>query len=173
MSLFKKKKKESVVFTPVEIPAPLKPEAKEETLRVAGVSFRKKEIESLAKENYEYDLSKRELIDEGLVDEKVWEYDFFPEVIELIPEPDNEEDPNAVKVVIDGAHVGYIKSGKCTHVKKLLAADKILNISAEITGGKYKYVREDYDDYKDKETYELETGETDSYSIALTLKIKE
>lgn len=145
------------------------PRYKTENHHVTGTSYRQKEIESLGEENPIYEYSKRELIDEEYEGEKVYYYDFNPSTVELIEEPDNKFDPNAVKVVIDSVHVGYIKKGSCTHVKNLLKSGRIAKIDAEIHGGKYKILYSEYDEDKDKEVYEVETGESNYY---VTVEIK-
>ena len=145
------------------------PQYKTENHHVTGTSYRQKEIESLGEENPIYEYSKRELIDEEYEGEKVYYYDFNPSTVELIEEPDNKFDPNAVKVVIDSVHVGYIKKGSCTHVKNLLKSGRIAKIDAEIHGGKYKILYSEYDEDKDKEVYEVETGESNYY---VTVEIK-
>ena len=142
---------------------------KTENHHVTGTSYRQKEIESLGEENPIYEYSKRELIDEEYEGEKVYYYDFNPSTVELIEEPDNKFDPNAVKVVIDSVFVGYIKKGSCTHVKNLLKSGRIAKIDAEIHGGKYKLLYSEYDEDKDKEVYEVETGESNYY---VTVEIK-
>ena len=81
------------------------PQYKTENHHVTGTSYRQKEIESLGEENPIYEYSKRELIDEEYEGEKVYYYDFNPSTVELIEEPDNKFDPNAVKVVIDSVDV--------------------------------------------------------------------
>lgn len=130
---------------------------------VAGVSFRQEDIESLGYENEDYELTKKEIIDSYLTDERIYEYEFECGKVELIPEPDNPHDPNAVKVIIDGIHVGYIKKGSCSRVKSLLASPKFKYTEAEIMGGKYKLVHEEYDG-----TYTLERDKTD-YHIKIKI----
>lgn len=105
-----------------------------------------------------------------MIDEEIYQYRFHPQKVELVPEPDNKYDSNAVKVIVDGVHVGYIKKGSCTHVKKLLAEDRILNINCKIGGGKFKIITEDYDPEKDKDVYALERDEREYW---VELKIKE
>lgn len=140
------------------------------TYRVAGTSFRSDAIASLGEENDDYCASKRDLIDEDMIDEEIYQLQFHPEKVELVPEPDNEFDPNAVKVIVDGVHVGYIKKGSCAHVKRILSEDRILNISCNIGGGKFKIITEDYDPEKDKDVYTLERDEREYW---VELKIKE
>lgn len=138
---------------------------------IAGTSYRQNNIKQLGVLNYEYDLTKTEIINELLYDEKIYQYNFYPESVVLEEEPDNIHDPNAIKVIIDDIFVGYIKRGSCNHIKKLIREDKIQSISAEIYGGKYKTVFSDYDVEKDKEIYQMDKGETDFFvSIYITLK---
>ena len=143
----------------------------ERTYHVAGTTFNENAILSLSSENPDYEMSKRDLIDSGMTDEKIWEYEFDPSNVELIPEPENPHDPNAVKVVVDGEHVGYIKKGSCKHILKLIAEDRILRIDCKMGGGNYKIVSEDYDDEKDKEVYTLERDKT-NYFVVLTIREK-
>lgn len=146
-------------------PAP--PKQERERHKIAGTSFRTKEIMSLGHENPNYDLKKTELINENLIDEKIYQFEFYPSKVELVEEPDNEYDKNAIKVIIDNVHVGYIKKGSCSHIKKLIREDKIKNISAEIKGGKYKIIYDD-NEFEDKPKYLLEK---DSHEIGISIYI--
>ena len=128
--------------------------------KVAGVTHYVDNILELATEDPDYDLSKRELIAEDRVQERVWKYFFAPQKVELVPEDDNPQDPKAIKVVVDGQHVGYIKSGSCAHLRKVMDRGGIADIDCVIGGGPYKYVALEYDDETDKEIYTLEKDET-------------
>ncbi len=136
---------------------------KTERFHVAGVSYHIDDIEALGKDNPEYDLTKTEMIDAGLEDERIYEYEFFPSDVQLIEEPDNKYDPNAIKVVIDNTHVGYIKKGSCSRIRKLLRSGKIRKIDAEIGGGKYKYLYSEYDYDKDKDVYFIDKDKKDYF----------
>lgn len=170
---------DSVVLKPSS-PAPITPASakasslssgetkqKSESHKVAGTSYHINEIMSLAFENSDYNLSKKEMIEQSLIDEKVFQYTFSPIKTELIPEPTNAHDPNAVKVIVDGSHVGYIKSGSCSHIKKLLQSGIDLKITSDFFGGNYKLVTEDYDD-DGNERYSLEK---DSYDFSIKVTI--
>ena len=124
------------------------PELKQETHKVAGVSFRQDALRALGTKNPDFDKTKRALIDENRIDETIYEYSFSPKKVELIHEPDNpySENGNAVKVVVDGQHIGYIKSGSSAHVLKLIEADRIQHVDCFIGGGRSKIVTEDEDD---------------------------
>lgn len=104
--------------------------------KVAGVAHYKENILSFAQSNAQYSLSKKEMIanDFGTV----YEYSFRTGKTELIPEPTNQYDSNAIKVMIDGKHVGYIKKGSCKHIINLLNQNQIERIESKISGGKFK-----------------------------------
>lgn len=40
--------------------------------------------------------------------------------LELVEEPTNKYDPNAIKVIVDGKHIGYVPAKKCKKVKDIL-----------------------------------------------------
>ena len=132
---------------------------------VAGVSHYPDSIDALATENDDYDLSKSNLLNEGFEGEKVFRYSFHPNSVVLQPEPTNQYDPNAVKVIVDGQHVGYIKKGSAAHIRKQLGAGNIVEVTADIGGGPWKLVTEDDDD-----GFTLEKGE---YNYWVDLSITE
>lgn len=118
---------------------------KVETHKVAGISHYPDAVEALGVDNDDYNLSKRELIEEGRTAERIYRTDYFVSRVELVPEPGNPYDPNAIKVICDGQHIGYIKSGSCSRVHRLLREDLIETIEAEVAGGPYKILLEDYE----------------------------
>ena len=148
---------------PTVLPDQSVPPHKRETHKVAGVSFRQDSIKALAVENPDYCKTKRELIDDYLTDEWIYEYDFYPGNVELVPEPDNPTDPKAIKVVAKGQHIGYIKSGSCAHIHKLLNSGTILDISCEISGGRRKILHEDENE-DGKAVYNLDKDEIPFYA---------
>lgn len=176
MFFFKKKiKNQTPVVTPptpqpekiqVIPPAPVI-ETKIKTYKITGMSHYLDNILKLSSENMDYDLSKKELIDEGYYNERIYQYNFYPGKVELVPEPDNPYDPNAVKVIVDNELVGYVKSGSCKHILKIIAEDRIEKIDCEIGGGKYKYIGYD----EDEEKYYLDKGDL-SYFVHLIIKEK-
>lgn len=123
---------------------------------VAGTSYREESIKNLGVENYEYDLSKKELSEIYDYNQRIYKYNFFITDVVLEPEPTNPHDPEAIKVIADNVHIGYIKQGKCKEVKNLLNSGKELSIHIEIHGGPYKAFYVDYDEDKDKNIYSLE-----------------
>ncbi|MCI8789108.1 MAG: hypothetical protein HFH92_08375 [Lachnospiraceae bacterium] len=147
-----------------------KSEKKEETHRIAGTSFHQDEIKSLGSLNPDYKLNKSQLIKKNLLNVWVYEYSFKSYQAELVPEPTNEYDPNAIKVVIAGKHIGYIKKGSCAHIKKLISTNSIKSITAIMKGGNSKYIS-CYDPPKerDKDSYEYES---DKGTIGVEIKIQ-
>lgn len=141
------------------------------TYRVTGIEHYLDNLLKLAVPNSNYDMTKREIIDYGMTDQNIWEYEFYPSKLELQPEPDNSHDPNAIKVLIDDQHVGYIKSGSCKHLLNVIDQDRFIGATCKIGGGKYKRVDEEYDYDRDKTIHNLDKGEK-SYSIVITVKEK-
>ena len=142
---------------PPKQPAPAKSD--ENIFPVAGVSFREDAIIKLARKNSNYSLSKSDIIDMGMTDKEIFRYRWGTRPAELVPEPDNPHDSNAVKVMVDGVHIGYIKAVSCEHVLQLLKDDRIRRVTCEIGGGPYKEVSEDFDYKTLDSTYSLDRGE--------------
>lgn len=127
------------------------------TFHATGMQHYEDAIDSLKSENDDYSLSKSELAE--LYDTgKIWKYDYSYSKLELIPEPENEFDKNAVAVYLDGRKVAYIKKGSCSQVKNLLASGTVKGIDAEIGGGHYKYLSDDGDGH-----YTIEHDESPLY----------
>lgn len=141
----------------------------DKTYHLTGVDHYRDNILNLALENDDYSKSKRELIDDFMTEERIWKYNFYPSEVDLVPEPDNLYDPNAIKVIVDNEHVGYIKKGSCKHLLKVIAEGRLGNIDCTIGGGPYKYIYEEYDD-NGNEKYEMERDEV---SFAVVLHIVE
>lgn len=131
----------SAVAAPAPV-APL-PAAKTENFRVAGISYHMADFMELAQEDPDYSPKKSEIIENGLEDQRVYKFFFSADLVELIPEPENIHDPNAVAVYADGHHIGYIKAGSCSRVKNLLASGRIRRISLDAGGGPYVYYDSD------------------------------
>lgn len=117
---------------------PAAPVAKKVSHGVVGTNYRQKEILAMGRINPDYALDKRALLKRWPKGVTVYEYTFSPKKAELVPEPENPHDPKAIKVLVDGVHVGYIKAGSCAHIHKLLREGRIQKIEPKIVGGKYK-----------------------------------
>lgn len=168
--MFKKQKATAAPSAPLVEPTTAKTltAPKSETHHVAGVKSYIDNIMELVNENPDYDMSKKEIIESCMDGEKIYQYFLNVKKVELVPEPTNEHDANAVKVILDGVHVGYIKKGSCSHIKKLLANNSIKSMSADIVCGKYKLVYEDDDA---PGGYTLERDKTE-YGIIIEILVK-
>ena len=141
----------------------------EETHKVAGLDHHMDAVMELASENDDFKKSARSLARDGYEDSKVYKYEFYPHKTELIPEPGNPVDPNAIKVVVDGQHIGYIKAGSCSHVLRLMREDRIERIKCSIGGGPCKYVYFDEYDDNGREKYAAETDKDNPFHAKLTI----
>lgn len=136
--------------------------------KLAGTSFYKDNIESIGFENEDFNKTKQQLIDDCLVDEKIYEYTFIANKIALVEENNNEFDENAVAVHIDGNKVGYIKKGSCSHIKNIVKNNRIKSLDADIFGGNYKIV--EYDDEEDSYDLYIEKSKKPNYGVILEIE---
>ena len=104
-----------------------------ETFKVAGISHYKDDIiKNFASE-----------IDDG-------EFDYETSSVELIPEPENKYDPNAIKVLVNGIKIGYVPKELTSFVRDIIDSPNFLGAEVTIFGEKYQ----GYDD--DDETDEID-----------------
>lgn len=158
-------------------PEPLKPEplvstpqSKVEHHRIAGTGFRLDVIKELLDENSDYSLTKRELIEQGFTNERIYKRGVYNNFAVLEPEPENPTDPKAIKVLTEGVHIGYIKAGSCAHIHKALREGRIEKVEIEIKGGEYKILLEDFDE-DGESVYSLERYTVPlSAILSITLK---
>ena len=143
-----------------------KPKYNYEKFYVAGVHFRQDAIESLPHviDDMYKSSSARKYENECRFD-KVYQYDFhyYDLNLDIQHEPDNAEDPDAMKVMINDVHVGYIKSDDLDRFD-VLANIGPKGVVIDILGGKYKLL-----DYDDLGNPVLESGR-DDYYIILTFR---
>lgn len=149
--------------------AAAKPHAEFERHKVAGTTYHLDAIMELAEDNPDYDMTQREIIDAGMEEERIYQYTFPDSPVELVDDPDNEQDPNAIKVLVAGQHIGYIKRGSTCRIHKLQRSGRVLGVTAEIYGGRYKIVRcvEEYQ----MQHYEMDRDES-LYGAAIELRIQ-
>lgn len=146
-----------------------KPKKHFEEIKVHGCSFYPENFRELDwVENDDYRLKKSEMVDDYLINEKVFKEEFVGNgVTELIDEPENPEDPKAIAVYVDKLKIGYIPKGKTAHIRKLRKEDNIREVTVDIKGGKYKIVYENEDD----DTYDLVSGDL-PYFAKITIYYK-
>lgn len=147
---------------------PAAPGAKTVSHGVVGTNYRQKEIQAMGRINPDYALDKRGLLKRWPKGVTVYEYTFSPKKAELVPEPENPEDPKAIKVLVDGVHVGYIKAGSCAHIHKLLRENRIQKIEPKILGGKYKELYSHDANPREAEDFDFEKGSS-PYGVRLEI----
>ena len=137
---------------------------------IVGTSYREDAIWLLGKKNPDFELDKRGILKRWPQGETVYEYTFGQLKAELVPEPENPHDPKAIKVLIEGVHVGYIKAGSCARVHKLIRENRIQKIEPRIFGGKYKAVFSLDADPRSSADFEFEKG---TQPLCIRLEITE
>lgn len=117
--------------------------------RVAGVSYRQQAIEDYCikedlDEEDKYDgYSDEDILEEMDYDEYYYEYGsvfITSNDIKLKEEPDNPYDPNAIMVLLDNKHIGYVPRIITNKVSPILKNKDGYDISARIVGGNCKYI---------------------------------
>lgn len=139
---------------------------KEEGHEVTGVKYYIENLMKICPKNPDYELKKTEIIKRNITD-SIFEYKLESDNVELIPEPDNPHDPRAIKVVINGQHIGYIKKGSCGRIHNLLNSDSILKLHAFAHGGKRKFLT-----YSENGNLVL-SNEVTYWSVKLTITSKQ
>ena len=105
---------------------------------VAGASFRTDKIEYILGKYFD-DKSKQ---DSGsyFVNDQPQKYSKYPVFItnkvKLMPEPENKNDSNAIKIFIDGVHLGYVARTETEEIHEELKKEN--NYIAEIKDDKVK-----------------------------------
>lgn len=120
---------------------------------VVGEHYKKNNIASLVSGNPLYNLSDDIFIKEVQEHASVYKYKYREAAATLVPEPTNIHDPNAIMVLIDNIHVGYIPTHICLEVKKKL--NQIGSVTAHISSGDYKY-HNGHDVYNKEADFKIE-----------------
>ena len=140
--------------------------------RVTGTQYYQKDfVDKLGKYEYDYDEKASVLKEEYNAGDRIYQYYLTDLKAELVPEPDNEFDSNAVKVVVNGIQVGYIKKGSCSRAKNLMKSPDFAGIDVDIIGGKYKQLFSEEDD-NSNEKIRIERF-TDPYYVDIDILSRE
>ncbi len=158
----------SSLFSRKTQPAEPDPDVRVKSHGVAGANYHQKELQAMGRKNPDFELDKRGLLKRWPGGVTVYEYTFSPKKAELVPEPENPHDPKAIKVLVDGVHVGYIKAGSCAHLHKLIREDRIQTIVPRIIGGKYKELYSHDADPESSADFELDKG-TSPFGVRLEI----
>lgn len=91
---------------------------------VAGLYYREDALRSVAQRHKDFGLSDADFIARHEGGRAVFEYKLKRgSTVTLVPEPTNEHDPNAIKVCVDGVHVGYVPASETDEVRQRMVAD--------------------------------------------------
>ena len=91
---------------------------------VAGLFYREDALHSVAQRHKDFGLSDADFIALHEGGRAVFEYKLKRgSAVTLVPEPTNEHDPHAIKVCVDGVHVGYVPASETDAVRQCMAAD--------------------------------------------------
>ena len=113
---------------------------KQECFGVAGIEYYMPAIHSLWKINPDWNASLEELSKKGKCGQKIYQHQFIDAAAELVPEPTNSYDSDAVKVLIQERLVGYLYQSDNEHYLRMAKKWGISGIRANKYGGKYKVV---------------------------------
>lgn len=164
-NLFSKKNTAAVQPQPVQMPEEKKPRyiIKNQRFILDNVKDHMEDIMDLVDENEDYKMKDRDFIDEKQENEKVFQYEINEKA--TITTIYCEGGAEQLQVFVRNTHIGDIKKGGISRVKNLLKKGNIENIWVEVSGGKYKMIKEWDDEYT-----VLDTETPFSITIEITYK---
>lgn len=164
-NLFSKKDTAAVQLQPVQMPEEKKPRyiIKNQRFIMDNVKDHMEDIMDLVDENEDYKMKDRDFIDEKQENEKVFQYEINEKA--TITTISCEGGAEQLQVFVRNTHIGDIKKGGISRVKNLLKKGNIENIWVEVSGGKYKMIKE-----WDNEYTVLDTETPFSITIEITYK---
>ena len=165
-NLFSKKNTAAAQPQPVQMPEEKKPRyiVKSQRFILDNVKDHMEDIMDLVEKNEDYKLKKKDLIEENREDENIYEYELNEKatITTISCEGGGVEQ---LQVFVCNTHIGDIKKGGISRVKNLLKKGNIENIWVEVSGGKYKMIKEWDDEYT-----VLDTETPFSITIEITYK---
>ena len=140
-------------------------------LKVKGISYHQEALSDLCQELIQESddvpylgYTSKEIKEELIFSDRFYKYSPFElSDVDFVAELDNQFDPNAVKIVVRGYHLGYVTKSKNRKVLRLTtdSNNEVIKI-AKIYGGDYKDI--------DPESDKLRTVK-DSFKIQIKLKV--
>lgn len=107
---------------------------------VVGESYYKAQIAEFGTISQNYYWPQERLYEKFVEGDRVYKYN-FPELdAQLVPEPQNPHDPNAIRVAVDGKTVGYVARDNTARISDIVRRG--LTVKANITGGPHKEILE-------------------------------
>lgn len=122
---------------------------------IVGESYYKAEIAELGTIAQNYYWPQERLYEKFVEGDRVYKYSFAELDAQLVPEPENPHDPNAIRVAVNGKTVGYIARDNTIRISDI--KNRGLTVKANITGGPYKEITETEDGMllSEKEDYDF------------------
>lgn len=108
---------------------------------VAGVYYYTENLISVASKNSYFGKSDADIISHYEDGKRIYKYYFNRVVPELVPEPNNPHDRNAIMVTLNGKCIGHVPADLCVKVKSLMK--KPYSIKVKVHGGPSKKVNGD------------------------------
>jgi len=139
--IYRAKKKKKKHEQPDKLPEPVKPATK---VNVVGTFYHRDDIEKVLDPNPK--MNKRGNWSEG---EVIYHHAYFERPCQLVPEPDNPVDPNAIKVMYDGKMIGYIPEEETAGVRTRLQSNNLIPILTIRSGPYTIYLNGEYSDRDD------------------------
>ena len=137
-------KKESAERNTVQKSIPSKDATRlQETFEIPGAYYHRTSIAKVANPNPDWKKTCKSLIKAGKANQKIYRFERTTKTAELVEEPGNSHDPNAVMVTVEGEKVGYISADEALHVKEIMRQHCLKSVTAVITGGEYKTITPD------------------------------
>lgn len=103
-----------------------------------GVSYYTDALTRVGEPARNYDLDDAKLLEKYKSGERLYKYYYNSVKKELLPQPDNPHDSNAVAVMINGEVCGHVPAALCADVKGLLSSGYRPRIN--VRGGPCKYI---------------------------------
>ena len=108
------------------------------SFEVAGVAYRVDKLIELGDPSRNYDWSDEKILEKFGEGQRLYKYFFRGLKGDLVPDPENPHDPNAIRVELEGVLIGYVPAELCVDVKKLL--DLGYRPQINVRGGPVKWV---------------------------------
>lgn len=142
-------------------------------LHGAGMEHYMSALMEIAIEDLDYTCTKSEMKRFLIINRRVYQYKFNPTSINLVAEPENAYDPNAVKIVLNDRHVGYVRASETNGAVDLFNSERVKRVQVSIRGGKYKILLGDgtyFDGSEPLSEFKLEKGEA-PFSILIFIDV--
>ena len=85
---------------------------------IAGINYKTKELAKISIETPDWNLPDDELLKKYGNSTTIYKHTHILTPVKLIPEPKNQHDPNAIKVVVAGQHIGYVPADHTAVVRR-------------------------------------------------------